>query len=460
MMKSLYTTLLLISLFLAQGCSKNEFLEKKPSASILLPNTLEDLRGLLENYNTMNLTPGLPQLSADEYRIVDKESYLSLFDPITRNAYTWEEDIYEGKEMIMDWNLPYTQVFYANSILKVLEGKHFYDQDQADFVKGWALFVRAHAFYQLVQNFSPAYDPSTATTDMGIPLRLKAEADELQPRVSVKETFDQIFSDLREAGGLLPEQIPSLNRNRPSKTAVLALSARVCLYMGEYDKAEMYADSALHLFDHLIDYNTIDTLATTPFGYNAEEVIYSTRQLIAYSQTSGYNSQLAIAVDSTLIASYDEDDLRLPVFFMENKLGNPNVKRGYIGSGAYPFTGLATDEMYLIKAECLARRGEGSESYEVLDELLEKRYRTGSDPVWSSDHGNALDAVLMERRKELIWRGLRWSDLKRLNKEGAGIVLERKFGDETYTLAPNEPRYVFPIPANEISLSGIQQNFR
>jgi hypothetical protein len=71
-----------------------------------------------------------------------------------------------------------------------------------------------------------------------------------------------------------------------------------------------------------------------------------------------------------------------------------------------------------------------------------------------------LEKILIERRKSLIWRSLRWTDLRRLNKEGKNIELKRKLGDLEFTLAPNSPLYVLPIPDDEIALSGITQNKR
>jgi hypothetical protein len=68
---------------------------------------------------------------------------------------------------------------------------------------------------------------------------------------------------------------------------------------------------------------------------------------------------------------------------------------------------------------------------------------------------------LLERRKELCFRGLRWQDLRRLNKEPEyAKTLTRKIDGITYTLPPNDPKYVFPIPPNVIALSGMQQNPR
>jgi hypothetical protein len=47
-------------------------------------------------------------------------------------------------------------------------------------------------------------------------------------------------------------------------------------------------------------------------------------------------------------------------------------------------------------------------------------------PITAGSSDEASQLILQERRKELLFRGLRWIDIKRLNKEGAGIVLKRK----------------------------------
>jgi hypothetical protein len=72
----------------------------------------------------------------------------------------------------------------------------------------------------------------------------------------------------------------------------------------------------------------------------------------------------------------------------------------------------------------------------------------------------AFDTVLSERRKELPFRGVRWSDLRRLNKESANITLIRKINGAVDTLAPNSKLYALPIPPDVLLLSGISNNPR
>lgn len=79
----------------------------------------------------------------------------------------------------------------------------------------------------------------------------------------------------------------------------------------------------------------------------------------------------------------------------------------------------------------------------------------------SNDATEVLRLVLNERRKELAFRGIRWSDLRRLNKdERFAVTLSRTLNGQTYQLSPNDKRYVIPIDEQEIRLSGIEQNER
>ncbi len=98
-----------------------------------------------------------------------------------------------------------------------------------------------------------------------------------------------------------------------------------------------------------------------------------------------------------------------------------------------------------------------------INTLLQKRYTPASFKPWSSaDRDAIIDKIILERRKELPYTGnIRWEDLRRLNLEARfAVTLTRQSQGKTYTLTPNDPRYVLPIPDDEIRLSGIAQNPR
>ncbi len=467
-MKTYKLILYFASLFIItiNGCKKAEFLDEKPSTNLLVPTTLTDFQALLDNTNVMSFTGGLAQLASDDY-IVSDANYQSVALATQRNSYIWAKDIYAGEVAIRDWNDLYKQVFYANAILDGLVKSADLETAQGQFLKGWALFIRAFAFYDLTRNFCKVYDAATAKTDLGIPLRLTSGIDYFEQRASLQQSFDQIMSDLAIAENLLPSVRPSSNLNRPSKIAVYALLARIYLDMRNYTQSQVYAEKALGLYNTLIDYNTISKTSTTPFSTTNDELIYNATQVVAYGEFTGNYATARGRISKEIIYFYSPNDLRLVLYF--NKLTDSTYtkKRGYRGTGSYAFTGLATDELFLIKAECLARSGQTLIAMEVLNQLISKRWNPNATSpaipyqnITASTIGEALNQILLERRKELVWRGLRWHDLKRLNKEGANITLIRIVNGVTYTIPPNDPRYVFPIPDDEITLSGIQQNSR
>jgi hypothetical protein len=126
------------------------------------------------------------------------------------------------------------------------------------------------------------------------------------------------------------------------------------------------------------------------------------------------------------------------------------------------FSGIANDEVYLNRAEARVRNGNVNGALEDINALLVKRWRTGTfTPIIETNAAALLNIILAERRKELLFRGNRWTDLRRLNKDvNLSKTLSRALNGIEYTLPPNDERYVYPIPFQEISISGIVQNPR
>lgn len=445
-------------LFVIGGCGKN-FLEDKPSSDIIVPTTLKDFIAILDNESVINVTNGLSQVSSDEYYITSATDYQGL-PTIERNASIWAKDIFEGQTRIRDWNQLFQVVYYANSILAELEKVPLASTSQGKNIEGWARFCRAYAFYDLAITFALAYDSSTASAKKGIPIRTTPNIDEWIPRSNIKQTYEHIIEDLRLATQLLVNLGPSYEKNRPSKAAAFAALARVYLSMNNYSKAENAADSSLIYYNKLIDYNTIDSNSNTPFTGVHDEILFSSNQVVAYSSLTATSTSSVYSIDTNLLNSYHSNDLRRSIYFRNNN-GKYIMKRRYGIAGLYPFTGLATDEVYLIKAECAARRGEIDTALSYLNKLLSNRYKTGTFvPVTASSSTDAIRIILQERRKELVMRGVRWADIKRLNVLGENIVLTRIIGSDVYQLPPNSPRYALPIPDDEIAMSGIEQNER
>jgi hypothetical protein len=417
------------------------------------------LQELMDNTQVMNISPALGEFSADNFYLT-YNTWLSL-DIKESNAYIWAQDLYEGQGLVIDWDIPYQQVFYSNTVLQGLAGiqPDSTNQAQWNMLEGTALFSRAFAFFNVAGLFAEPYDSATAASDPGIPLRLDPDINEKTTRASMQASYAQIVGDLHIAEELLPAAIPFSNLNRPSRLAAQALLARVYLSVGDYKDAGLCADSVLQVYGKLLNYNSLDTSQPFQFTDNMPEILYQANFPIVGNMLEGL-SCYGCLVDTTLIASYTPNDLRRPLYYFVVPSGGYTLNSSYAGL-IFPFSGLATDELYLIRAECNVRVGQVTLALNDLDTLRSYRVVTGSFmpyPVMTA--AAALDTVLAERRKELAFRGIRWSDLRRLNQEGWNITLTRNLNGNPYTLSPNSKLYTLPIPPDVIQESGITQNPR
>lgn len=431
----------------------DDFLDVKPDRSTVVPETLSDMQALLDNDGVMNSgTPGMGELASDAYYNT-YDRWNTLTSPYMKNGYIWAKEIWEGQTSI-DWNNRYQQAYYANVVLENLakmgEQK---DNELYERIKGRALFFRAFAFHQLAQLFCQPYIQTESNSGPGIPLRLTSDLNVPVTRATVKETYDRILADLLESIELLPES--DSYKTRPVKASAHAFLSRVYLSMQDYDNALDHAEAAITPAWQLIDYNTLIPSAAYPMIRENSEVLFQCRMTV-YTPLSSSR----LIMDSLLYGSYENNDIRKTAWF-KTVSGNKTFKGSYDGSSQF-FNGIALDEIYLTKAECLARKGRVEEALTVLNDLISTRYLTGTFIPYSTDNQQeALNFILLERRKEILFRGIRWMDLRRLNLDpSTATTLHRILNGTIYTLAPDSPNYTLPITDDVIRFSGISQNIR
>ena len=115
-------------------------------------------------------------------------------------------------------------------------------------------------------------------------------------------------------------------------------------------------------------------------------------------------------------------------------------------------------EVILNRAEAYAQLGQDAKAYEDVN-VIRKRAGIPADGMFSTSdkHGyaSALDVVLDERRLELAFEAHRLFDLIRNKKD-----VDRKFpGAQPWEIVKHtDDRFQYPIPNNEWTVSGIQQN--
>lgn len=446
---------ILQGLVLNSGCKK--YLSEKQDQKLSTISTIQDLQALMDdNQNISQRNLKAAEASADDYYLTD--ATVASLPEYDRRIYLWDKERLFAPGSNNDWSFAYSNVYVANIVLANIDKIARTPNDELAWgsAKGQALFLRGQAFLQVATLWAKVYDSNNADEIPGIPLRLDPDFNKPSTRANLKVTFEQIVNDLKAAAEVLP--VTAVHVLRPSKAAVYGLLARTYLYMRDYVNAGLYARLSLQQKSDLKDYKTLNVAQTPVYPFaprfsNPEILVESTipaPQVIAFTTAK---------IDLQLYQSYADNDLRKKAFFKSNTDNSYAFRGSYSGANML-FSGVATDEMYLISAEAYARAGETQPAMDELNKLLKTRYDATFVPLTASSPTYALAIILTERRKELLMRGLRWMDIKRLNKEGASITLKRTNNGQIYTLPPNDNRFALPIPEDVIAQTGMPQNER
>lgn len=441
------------------SCKK--YLDVKPDKALVVPSTMADCQALLDNYIIMTINfPPTEHLTDNFYLTYTNWNSQTITN---RDGYIWRSDF---DILFNTWLASYQKVLYANQVLETLAKitPLAPEQDNWNAIKGAALFYRGFSLYMAAQLWAKSYDSTTAATDMGIPLRLTPDISTMIGRGTVKDLYGRILQDLNEAVNLLPATRPTsiILKSRPCKASAYAILARIYQSMGDYNNAIISASAALQIYNTLIDYNT---LSQAPTGFPIAK--YNSEVLFEANTSPAQTLAANIAkVDSNLYRSYQPNDLRKVIFFRQNTGVNAGTYQfigGYLGgSSTTQFCGPATDEVYFIRAESYARAGNINSAMSDLNTVLRKRWVTNTYvDMTATNADDALAKILTERRKELLFRGLRWTDLRRLNKDARfATTLTRELNGTIYSLPPNDLRYVLLIPLEVLRREPFPQNPR
>ena len=441
-----FTLYIFLPILLLNSC--RDYVEVEQVGNNRILKYTSDYRGLANNYESMTGSGGIYLLAnADAEFPVTYQNGVSNF---WSNAYTWQEKIYDPSQGDSDWNSLYKAVYYSNVIIDgVMSSEKGTDAEKKE-IYAEAFVHRAFAYLQLVNTYGPQFDPKSANSEKAVPLLLKPELFSSLESSTVGQVYDQIISDLQSALANNIQDTPDFNV-LPSKRAVYALLARTYLYMGSYQLSLDNAQKALAMQNGLIDLKTFASGFSYPVLIENPEVIFSKTLLLAYA---------GAPLSTDLLNSFGSNDLRYDYYTIAGNNFFPAYTGRGFGISRYSYTnginvGVSVPEMYLISAECYARLGQTQEAVDNLNILRAKRYKLGTDyEVSATTSTEALNLALVERQKELIGRGFRWFDQRRLNLDPLyQKTYTRIFKGQTYTLEPNSKGYVFPINQNYIDLN-------
>jgi starch-binding outer membrane protein, SusD/RagB family len=399
-----------------------------------------------------NAFVGLPDILSDNMNETDE----SLGNERVFSRWQYAED---EAQIENTWLIAYRIISQCNLVLKDIDKLSATNEGAVNRIKGQALAIRAMVHFDLLRYWADEYIRNS--TKPGVPYITVYDYEQKPARGTIKETYDNIEQDLTQALALLPNSDVVINdgeRSYIDEYVVNAILARESLYSGQYDKAVQYATAVIDQFP-LADINVFPSIWTDA---SLDEVIWSFSFDAGQGQVGGNlyapdvnRSQYQPNLD--LVAQYDpNNDVRFFSYFgeIEDNYGDMRiVLTKYLAKfsqikhpdGVTNFKAFRTGEMYLVRAEANARLGGAFEAYGLADlnDLRAARI-FGYTPVVLTGAG-LLNAIALERRKELIAEGHRFFDLKRTTR-----ALTRSNCTSFCTLTPTSRAWTWPIPRPEI----------
>ncbi len=454
--------LLIISLFVTAcyGCRKASVLDAYPDSRSLTLSSLEDVERLLANSYLYDWESNLFSVVADDYTIsTNLFNRLNLRD---QSMYQWNDDYLNSIDKLEDWDNYYSKIYVANVVIEYLDRilKSFVPQQisRLFYLEGSALFIRAMANFQLNILFADVYSPNTSS--LGTPLKLTTSLDEPIERKPLPEVFEQIEKDILAAIQFFEESdYRNPNTNPLSTAAAYAFAARLYLYMGRYELSLRYSQLALgNKPDALLDFNNFQSGSVNSFLQ--PDILYPTSYLSHNSLLLIFLIQNEAPLSPELAATLHSEDQRLRLFYRKAN-NNYYYNNPYNNSPFVGFAGITLSEMFLNQMESEARLYRTDSAKAHLKEWVRCRYAPAYTPdIDQLSYPELLSTILLERRKEFVFRNIRLSDVKRLNRDYENITLKRALNNTTITLAPNDPRLVLLIPRFVIQTSLLEQNKR
>lgn len=386
------------------------------------------------------------------------------------------------------WITPYQTINQANAVLDNIDNLKETVPGQKNRIRGQALALRALAHFDLMRFFAASYDRNSEA--LGVAIKLKSEAT-FPPRNTVKECYDQIYKDLDEAENLLQDVDVPINGNRKIKidlNGVRAIRARVSLYAKDWEDAKKYADLVITTsgitLGSIVQGVSITSASLSNTGtfqsvwFNdlntATEVIFAVAFNVGqgspgFFPSDGLNAFTVSNDWLSLFTGTPTNDVRYNVTY--DPSASPAAASYLKFTGRFDGTTLPRNgnvdvkvfrmaEMYLIRAEANLNLGDDAAARADIRTLRLNRisgYNPLADPI-----GDVLDAIQVERRKELIGEGHRWFDARRY---GLGFDRGAAPGDgdcpstaPDCSIAAGDYRFVLPIPQGEILANPAMKN--
>ena len=398
--------------------------------------------------------------------------------------YAWQLEVGRNPEgnILNDdsqtWLDFYRRINVTNIILKEIDELKVdspAEENDRVRVKGECHFIRASLYFTLVNLYGKAYSKTSASTDLGVPLKLteyiehdKDKETQFQ-RASVAQIYEQIVKDLKASVDYLTQSPQPRPLHRASKEAAQLLLSRVYLYMQDWNNAAAIAAQLLENDTRLHQMNEGDS-AKIFLSENCSEVLFSQGSMNLHNSMTGASGDFAVSEE--LVELYDRKNDFRRYFFGTNPNSFAYKLQWKYDTTAIPHVSdiytLRISEGYLNLAEAYAMQDNTEGANRYLKTLREKRIKGYVHTNYTGEE--LINEIRLERRKELCFEGHRWFDLRRYAvcekyPHAQKIIHEfnvfdgnQNFWDHTdiYELPENAPAYVMQIPKSVLEYDETQ----
>lgn len=209
---------ILIGLLLLLSSAACDFLDETAYNKVTVGNFYTTKEGITNGVNGLYST--LRGMYIQEYLIYMCEgpSDLWIGHQGHEQWYNWTIDA-TNADVRSFWYHCYKSVNQCNAVIESLENNDFpgLEKSMKERFLAEALFIRAHYFYHLVQQFG----------DIPMPLKPTASAETAAYKTKADEVWKQIIADLEFAANMLPETYAASESGHVTKYAAMHHLARV-----------------------------------------------------------------------------------------------------------------------------------------------------------------------------------------------------------------------------------------
>ena len=364
------------------------------------------------------------------------------------------------------WEQVYAVIAITNIVIGVDTSTLTGDPARIAHIQGQAHAVRALAHFDLLQDYGQHFITGQGGAgSLGVPyVKTYKDPANLEPeRATVASNIGDIAADLTTAIGLMSDSYNTTS-SYMTKAGAYAILARAALYAGSVDPS-LYA--------------TADSAAKWVIANSGASPVGSSGFLSSYTTDNASNSIFELAMSGTdnrgingiayilrgtsygdvrvltgdgsnpdLMDIYDAEDVRgTSSGMLGTAQGYPTMLGKFPSmSGEDNITLFRIEEMHLIAAETSLRAGNTADALAYLNNIPAIR-GLGAGYYASA----TLENILLERRKEFAFEGLRFYDLSRMGMDMPLIDAMKQMNDDKTGTPPKygSYRYAYPISLSE-----------